>query len=264
MTPIHRRVLAALAALFLAAAVARPAACLELDDVGVVFIHGKGVWAGAFDGGLVALLHEAGAKVATPEMPWSFRRIYGGTYEDAMGEIDAAVAALRAEGATQIVVVGHSLGGNAAIGYAATHGPLAAVVVISPGHLPEVEGLRGRTREGRIEAAQLIAAGQGDVRHRFPDMIQGVPTSVSATPLAYLSMFDPNGPAVMPKNAAAMPPIPFLWVVGTFDPIARRGRDYAYTLAAKDPKSEYLEVFAGHLSAPTVARTAIVRWLKGL
>src|SRR3984957_21014054 len=125
MTVIRRCFLSALAALLLACAAPRAALCLDIEDLGVVFIHGKGVWAGAFDGGLVALLHEAGAKVATPEMPWSFRRIYGGTYEDAMGEIDAAVAALRAEGATQIVVVGHSLGGNAAIGYAASRGPLA-------------------------------------------------------------------------------------------------------------------------------------------
>jgi len=264
MTLVRRRFLAALAALLFAAALPRPAACLEFGDLGVVFIHGKGVWAGAFDGGLVKLLHEAGAKVATPEMPWSFRRLYGGTYADAMAEIDAAVADLKAQGATQIVIVGHSLGANAAIGYAARHGPLAAVVAISPGHLPEVDGLRSRTRDARIEAAQLVAAGQGDVRRHFPDMIQGIPTFASATPRAYLSMFDPNGPAVIPKNAAAMPPIPFLWVVGMFDPIARRGPDYAYTLAAKNPKSRYLEVFAGHLSTPTVARTAIVRWLKGL
>jgi pimeloyl-ACP methyl ester carboxylesterase len=264
MPLIRRHVVLALAALLAAVAAPRSASSLELDELGVVYVHGKGVWAGAFDGGIVSLLREAGAKVATPEMPWSFSRIYAASYEQGLNEIDAAVAGLKAQGATEIVIIGHSLGANAAIGYAASHGPLAAVVVISPGHLPEVEGLERRTREALIEAAQLVASGQGDVRHRFPDLIQGVPTVVSATPFVYMSMFDPNGPAVMPKNAAAMPPIPFLWVVGKFDPIVVRGRDYAYTLAAKNPKSRYVEFFAGHLSTSRAARSTIVEWLKSL
>src|SRR5215469_15835291 len=137
--------------------------------------------------------------VAAPELPWSFGRIYDATYQDAMREIDVAVAKLKAKGRrTQVVVIGHSLGANAAIGYAASHGPLAAVVAIAPGHLPEVEGLKGRTHAALIEAVQLMAAGKGDVRRRFPDMIQGVPTVVMASPIVYISMFDPNGPAVIP------------------------------------------------------------------
>jgi len=46
------------------------------------------------------------------------------------------------------------------------------------------------------EAKQLVAAGQGDVPRRFPDMAQGIPLTATATPLVYLSMFDPDGPAV--------------------------------------------------------------------
>jgi hypothetical protein len=53
-------------------------------------------------------------------------------------------------------------------------------------------------------------------------------------------------------------------VAGTFDPISRQGRKYAFDLAAKDPRSRYIEVFAGHLSTPRIARTTIVRWLKSL
>jgi len=109
-----------------------------------------------------------------------------------------------------------------------------------------------------------VAAGKGNERHSFHDAIQGVPTVVMATPFVYMSMFDPNGPAVIPKNAAAMPAVPFLWVAGTLDPISRQGRKYAFDLAAKDPRSRYVEVFAGHLSTPRIARTTIVRWLKSL
>src|SRR6266545_1374363 len=221
MRLLLRRFLVGLA-LVLALAVTRPAPAQQFSGYGVVFLHGKGMWPGAFDGGLVSSLEAEGARTATPELPWSFGRMYGATYQQAMIEIDAAVAQLKAQGASKIIVIGHSLGANAAIGYAASRGPLAAVVAIAPGHLPETDILRDRTHDARIEAAQLVASGQGNVRRSFPDLVQGLPSVVSATPFSYLSMFDPNGPAVMPKNAAAMPPIPFLWVVGTFDSIHSR------------------------------------------
>ena len=236
----------------------------NLHGVGVVYLHGKGAWPGAADGGILSTLAEEGALVATPEMPWSFKRKYGATYEQAMAEIDAAAAGLKAKGATRIVVIGHSLGANAAIGYAARHPDLAAVVALAPGHLPEAEGLRSHTQEAIAEAKQLVAAGQGDVPRRFPDMAQGIPLTATATPLVYLSMFDPDGPAVIPKNAEAMGPVPLLWVVGTLDPIARRGPDYAFKFGAKNPKSRYIEVFAGHLTTPLAARTQVVEWINSL
>lgn len=256
----------ALAALAVVAGLsfAATAQTANLHGVGVVYLHGKGAWPGAADGGILSTLAEEGALVATPEMPWSFKRKYGATYEQAMAEVDAAAAGLKAKGATRIVVMGHSLGANAAIGYAARHPDLAAVVALAPGHLPEAEGLRSHTQEAIAEAKQLVAAGQGDVPHRFPDMAQGIPLTATATPLVYLSMFDPDGPAVIPKNAEAMGPVPLLWVVGTLDPIARRGPDYAFKFGAKNPKSRYIEVFAGHLTTPLAARSQVVEWINSL
>ena len=253
-------ILLALAALCAAAS----AQTTDLRGVGVVYLHGKGGWAGALDGGILSALAGEGALVATPEMPWSMKRKYGATYEQAMAEIDAAAAGLKAQGATRIVVIGHSLGANAAIGYAARHPNLAAVVALAPGHLPEAEGLRSHTREAVAEAKQLIAAGQGDVPRSFPDLAQGIPLTTTATPKVYLSMFDPDGPAVIPKNAEAMGPVPLLWVVGTLDPIARRGPDYAFKFGAKNPKSRYIEICAGHLTTPLAARSQVVEWINSL
>ncbi len=259
------RAVAALAVLFvLLWPLAGAAQNDKLAGFGIVYLHGKGSWPGALNGGILSALQDEGAVVAEPEMPWSFHREYGATYDEAMGEIDAAVAGVKAKGARRIVVIGHSLGANAAIGYAARHPDLAGVVALAPGHLPETEGLRSHTSDAIAEAKQLIAAGKGDVVRRFPDMAQGIPLSTTATPKVYLSYFDPNGPAVIPKNAAAMGPIPLLWVVGLLDPIDRRGPDYAFTLAAKNPQSKYVEVFAGHLTTPLVARGRVVDWINSL
>jgi pimeloyl-ACP methyl ester carboxylesterase len=213
-------------------------------------------------------LEEEGALVAKPEMPWSFHRRYAATYDEAMAEIDAVVAGLKAKGATRIVVIGHSLGANAAIGYAARHPDLAGVVALSPGHLPESEEMRSFVGGAVARAKQLIAAGQGDVPQSFPDMAQGIPLPATATPVVYLSMFDPDGPAVIPKNTAAMGaamrPVPLLWVVGKLDPIDHRGPEYAFSAGAKNPKSKYIEVFAGHLTTPLVARQQVVEWINSL
>jgi pimeloyl-ACP methyl ester carboxylesterase len=234
-----------------------------LQGVGVVFLHGKGVWAGAFDGGIPAALETEGAVAVSPEMPWSLTRIYGATYEEAMREIDAAVAGLKGRGARRIVIIGHSLGANAAIGYAARRQEVAAVVALSPGHLPETAEMRTRTADAIKEARALAAAGEKS-RRIWPDGVQGIPTFATASPAVYLSMFDPDGPAVIPKNAAALHGVPLLWVVGQSDPIFGRGRDYAFSRAPRNPKSRYIEVSAGHLATPQVARSQVVEWLKSL
>jgi pimeloyl-ACP methyl ester carboxylesterase len=256
-------VIARLACLLWLVVAASPVAAASLQGTGVVFLHGKGVWPSAFDGGIPSALEAEGAVVEAPEMPWSFRRMYGATFDDAMGEIDAAVASLKAKGATRIVVIGHSLGANAAIGYAARRSGVAAVVVLSPGHLPETAEMRARTADAIPEARRLMAAGDTS-RHAWPDMIQGVPTFATATAAVYLSMFDPAGPAVIPKNVAALRGIPLLWVVGDSDPVHARGRDYAFARAAKNPKSRYVEVSAGHLTTPRAAQADVVEWLKSL
>lgn len=247
-------------ALWLLAA-ATPLLAGSLQGTGVVFLHGKAVWSGMFDGGIPAALEAEGALVASPNMPWSFIRMYGATYDDALREIDAAVADLKSRGATRVVVIGHSLGANAAIGYAARRSGIAAVVAISPGHLPETSEMRARTADAIVEARRLQAAGD-TTRHAWPDQIQGVPTFATATPSVYLSLFDPDGPAVIPKNAAALRGVPLLWVVGSFDPIVTRGRDYAFSLAPQNPKSRYIEVSAGHLTTPWAAQSQVVAWLK--
>jgi pimeloyl-ACP methyl ester carboxylesterase len=261
--PTFARLMMRLMLLAFVIVTAAPLQAASLQGTGVVFLHGKGVWPGAFDGGIPGALEAEGAQVESPEMPWSFRRMYGATFDQAMTEIDAAVAGLKARGANRIVIVGHSLGANAAIGYAARRSVVAAVVAIAPGHLPETAEMRARTHDALAEARQMYAAGKQD-RRAWPDLVQGIPTIALATPAVYLSMFDPDGPAVIPKNAAALRAIPFLWVVGNGDPIHERGRDYAFTRGARNPASRYIEVAAGHLTTPWQARAQVVEWLKAL
>ncbi|HXW41286.1 MAG TPA: alpha/beta hydrolase [Xanthobacteraceae bacterium] len=267
---IIRAVVWTLVALAAAAAplLSRAAPPERLQGFGIVYLHGKAGWPGGFNGGILSALADEGALIAKPEMPWSFHRRYGATYDQAMEEIDGVVAALKAKGAVRIVVIGHSLGANAAIGYAARHSDVAGVVALAPAHLPETGRMRSFVSDALARAKKLVAAGEGDVPQTFPDMAQGIPLVATATPVVYLSMFDPDGPAVIPKNAAAIGaaahPPPLLWVAGKLDPIDRRGPAYAFDAAAKNPKSEYIEVFADHLTTPLAARKQVVDWINSL
>jgi pimeloyl-ACP methyl ester carboxylesterase len=240
----------------------------DLHDLGVVYLHGKGGWPGALNGGILNALKEEGAAVSTPELPWSFHRRYDASFDQALTEIDAAIAGLKAEGARRIVLIGVSLGANAAIGYAARHPEVAGVVALAPGHLPDVGNMRSFVADAVARAKSLVAEGKGNVPQSFPDMAQGIPLTATATPIVYLSWFDPEGPAVIPKNAAVMgaspAPVPLFWVVGKLDPIDRRGPEYAFNALAKNPKSQYVEVFAGHLTTAFAARRQVIDWINAL
>lgn len=238
-----------------------------LTGIGVVLMHGKGGQPGGNIGGLASTLESQGALVVMPTMAWAGSRgvpaSYDLTYEQALGDIDSAVATLRARGARKIVVAGQSLGANAAIAYAARKGgQVAGVMALAPGHTPE-RMRRPPLLKAVADARAQVAAGQGGARGQFPDSNQGQVFSVSGTAAGWSSYYDANGSANMAKNAARLTQ-PFLYVIGTSDPLIAEGRGYIFSRAKANPKSRYVEVDAGHFNTPDKARDEVVAWLKAL
>ncbi|OJX79479.1 alpha/beta hydrolase [Magnetospirillum sp. 64-120] len=240
-----------------------PLAAQAADLVGVVLMHGK--W-GNPNNAITVLsdkLESAGVLVARPEMPWSRGREYDADYAQAMDEITAAITKLRAKGATRVVVAGHSMGANAALGYAARHDDVAGIVAIAPGHSPEL--FAARLGASIAKAQAMVAQGKGDETAQFDDLNQGKTKPVTCKARVYASYFDTQGPAVMPVNAAAFKrPTPLLWVVGVGDPLYPRGEDYAFNKAPFHPDNRYLVVEGGHMDTPTIAADQIVEWIKGI
>ncbi len=233
------------------------------DTVGVVLLHGK--WAPnvkMFDQ-LYAYLNQSGYVVRAPLMPWSAGRMYDKSFDQAMTEIDAAVAALRQAGAARIAVVGVSLGANAAIAYGARHGDLMAVVAISPGHNPESTS-DPAVLDSIARATAMVQAGKGDDHAQFVDLNQGDHRTITTTADIYLSYWNPAGAAVMPANAAKLS-APFLWITSSNDPLAQRGSAYAFDQAPPNPKSKYVVVESGgHFSVASGAASQIVTWLDSV
>jgi pimeloyl-ACP methyl ester carboxylesterase len=255
---IFRALLVALA-LLPAAAAAQPSA------TGVVLMHGK--W-GTPDKGIQPVeleLRGAGFLVVSQEMPWSDRRAYDASFDEAMAQIDGEVAKLKAQGARKIVVGGQSFGANMALAYAARHPDVNGVMALAPGHSPERFANNPRMVESLGKAKSLLAAGKGGSFANFNDVNQGRTREVSAKPAVYLSYFDPAGPAVMPNNAAMLSPnMPLLVVVGTRDPIYSAGTSYIFDRAPRNPYSAFRNVEADHFGTPAAARRIVVEWVKGL
>ena len=235
--------------------------------VGIVLLHGKG---GRPSGSIATLgqaLSAQSIKVALPEMAWSGRggkvSNYDVSYEQALSSIDTAISNLRAQGASKIIIAGHSLGANAALAYAALRSKkISGVIAIAPGHMPERMKLPD-IQKALTEARQKISAQLGNQRATFPDINSGERFEVSGTYMGWFSYFDPNGTAVMSKNASRLT-VPLLYIVGRSDPLSSVGRNYIFDKARPNSKNRYIEVDAGHLDTPDRSTTPILEWLKKL
>ncbi len=221
----------------------------DLKDWGVVVLHGKG-GSGAQMGPIASALQAEGAKVVVPTASWS--KGYK-TYDATMEEIGGYVAQVRAQGAKRVAVVGQSLGTNVALGYGAKRGGVDAIVAISPGHFPERFGNKD-IADSLKRAKEMIAAGRGNETAKFTDTNQGKVYEVQTTAVAYVSFFDPAGPAVMSRNAANLKNSKLLWIVGTGDAGAQS--------VAQGGK--VVTLGGGHFDMPKVSAKEIVGWLESL
>lgn len=234
------------------------------NDIGIVLLHGKQGSPSSMLG-LAQDLRAAGYKVATPEMPWSQRRELDVAYPEALREIETAAATLLKEGAKDIVVGGHSFGGNGAIAYASSGRTALGIFALSPGHVPERGNFRKTAAPGVERARALVAAGTPQEKAWFPDLNQGQSRQIRTTAAAYLSYFDPDGVAAMPKSAAAIPhPVPIFIAVGDSDVIAGYAETAIYQAAPRHEKSVYLAQAGDHMNTIRIATPALVKWLQAL
>lgn len=233
------------------------------DRLGVVLLHDKNVVPERHLVELARVLRNVGFEVALPEMPWSKGRGFDATFQQALVEIGLAVEELRLDGCTRVALVGHGLGANAALAFAASRPGIFAVAALAPAHDPQ------RHREVFFpdvrKARSMLTLGSGGERSLFTDFNRNKDYDLSTTAEVYLSYNDPDGDAVMPKSCAALKgPLPLLWVAGLQDPLVFLGRYYAYSKAPSHPKSRYEEIPGDHDTVPRNAARLVAEWLRDL
>lgn len=199
------------------------------------------------------------------EMPWSRRRNYDQPYPVVIAEIAAQVHALRDAGHTRVLLAGHSFGANAALAYMATQGKVDGVIALAPGHSPEAMYRRGLGKAAVDQARLWVTEGKGAEMLDMDDFNQGKSRSVRMRADVLLSYFDPEGLGHMPRSAAGFQqPVPFLWVIGTADPLYPAGAAFAFNKAPPNPVSKYLVVEADHMGTPEVAAAQVLEWVRAL
>jgi len=231
-------------------------ATADAAKIGVVLMHGNASWGGQF----VTIRDkfiEAGYGLETPDMCWSDTRMYAGTPEACMADVDAAIERLREQGYEQFVVAGHSMGASNALFYGANHheGTLAGIIAMSPR-----VGPRGRIHDPIGDMArELVAQGKGNEPTYFPRGFN----EYRATPLAYLGFAGDESPLnateLMPRLAA-----PLLYVAGTDDGGQRRAHDVYNRMLPPNPLNEFLVVGADHMMTPDIAVDQVIDWLNRL
>ena len=252
--------LAALAVAMSAAGSVR-ADTLSGEKIGVLLMHAKGASTRNIED-LGAALGAAGALVEMPEMPWSEDRVYDKGYEESMAEIDEHVARLKSDGAKRIVVAGHSIGANAALGYAARRDGIAGVVLLAFGHVPGNDRFAAKLYKSAAKAKAMIDAGKGEERAVFRDF-GGNNDSASASANDLYSWFDSSGPATIDNNAPNVKPeTPILCVDGAKD----RNKRCSYIMLAvpANDLTRHVTVDATHRGTPSASSDAVIAWLRTL
>lgn len=123
---------------------------------------------------------------------------------------------------------------------------------MGPGHQPDKFIRQPEIRESLERAKKMVASGQGGQSGSFADSNRGKSLQVTTTAAAYVSFFDPAGPAVMGRNSGSLRGAKLLWVVGTGDPGAR---SVAHGGTA-------ISVSASHFDTPSAGAAQVVTWLQ--
>jgi hypothetical protein len=86
---------------------------------------------------------------------------------------------------------------------------------------------------------------------------------MSSTVSIYLSYFDPNGLANMPKSASLVTKsIPVLCVMSSAE--QSLGKDYFFSKLPIHPLSKYIETSASHIQAPEVTYDGASSFMKSV
>jgi pimeloyl-ACP methyl ester carboxylesterase len=230
------------------------------QEIGMVLLHGK--W-GIPPGPLADKFMDEGYRVVSPTMPWSRDRNYDATYEQNLEDIHQIVQKLRLEGSKLVILGGLSFGANAVLAYLSKYQDVDGAMIFSPGHLPERFYERGLTTTTVDNARALIQSGQGSLSFTFTDYNQGRNRDMTSTASIYLSYYDPNGLANMPKSASSIhKSIPFLCVMSSAELIL--GKDYIFSKLPIHPLSKYIETTASHMQAPDATYTEASKFMQSL
>jgi len=211
-------------------------------------------------------LYEKGFLVTSPQCAWSKFKKYSEPVDKSLRScVSPRIKLLKKRGAEKIVVLGKSLGANAAIRAGVVIDGINAIVAMAPGHRPEKAYMQEKFSTDVGYARGKVQSGKGREKGSYLDINQGVEQNLMVSAESYLSWFDPEGKAVMELNAPKIKGnIPFLWIAGEDDPISDGTGKEIFGAVPPNSKSKFILVEGGHGEVRDNGRDIIIDWLKAL
>lgn len=210
-------------------------------------------------------LKEKNYIVTKPNMPWSRTRLYDQTYEASLQDLGAMIQKYKQEGVKKVVLIGHSLGANAAMAYQAHVGDADAIVAITPGHIPSIMQERDPRHAYVLKKAQdKMKKNEGTTNIDFIDNNSGIRKKFTSSIDIFLSYFDPNGLAHMPATVKKFKKsIPLLYIEGATDYV-HVGPDSIFLKIPHHYLNTYVLTRGDHMTTAEISSKQIISWLSFL
>jgi len=124
--------------------------------------------------------------------------------------------------------------------------------------------LRRRMQELRQQGAQKVLVGGWGLGANVA-MAYGAQVGEADGVLVIAPEEQVSGLGSLPELAGKLRQhAPVLWVIGSEDPRAKRGEDYAYAKAPPHPASRFVRVKADRRGTPEAAAKPVAEWIKQL
>jgi len=232
----------------------------------IILIHGK--WSHPNTPLLRILektLKEKNYIIEKPNMPWSRTRQYDQTYEDALQDLSKKIEQYKKNGIKKIILIGHSVGANAAIAYQTYIGDADAIVAITPGHVPYLMCKRDKRHEYTVKKAEdNIKRNKNKKPIEFIDLNCGNRKKFIVSADIFYSYFNPTGLGHMPETVKKFKKsIPLLYIEGSTDFI-HTGPEHVFLKAPQHALNTYVLTSGNHMTTPEVSSKIIVEWLNFL
>ena len=210
-------------------------------------------------------LKEKNYIVTKPNMPWSRTRQYDQSYEEALKDLSKIIQKYKKDGVKKIILIGHSVGANAAIAYQSYIGDADAIVAITPGHSPYYMYERNKHHAYIVKKAEdKIKKNENKSLINFFDINCGIERKFNSSADIFFSYFNPQGLGHMPTSIKNFKnPTPLLYIEGATDHI-RTGPERIFLKAPHHNLSTYILTSGNHITTPEISSKQIVNWLNFL
>ena len=210
-------------------------------------------------------LNAQGYDVIMPYMPWS-GLTWSGTLCDSISYLNSLISTEKNAG-KPVILLGHSLAGPVVLAYSALESSTKpeAISIIAPGHFIHQSSVLANAHASSITLAKsMLSNGQGDQFETFETYNNGAPVSISATPVAYLSMHDTDKfPNI--ETSISLASQPMLWLAGLDDPLTALANSFGFIDLIPDRSSNIYEELTGdHFSVMNNVTGELDPWFQGL